>query len=280
MNLSVSESDARSITVDGLLTHYFDVGQGQPVVLLHGSGPGVSAYANWGSLIGELARDFRVLAFDMPGFGKTQRMENGYSVPAWCKHLLGFLEALDLRAATLVGNSLGGSIALAAAATDFSRIARLVLMGTPCGRFEVTPALRAGRVYDGSQASMRQVLEMFPHDKSLVTESMVQSRWQAGQEPGALEAFKSLVPDEPGSDGAPVTVSGVPEKIVARLSQPILVLHGREDEVVPSELGLRIHRAAQNSEFHSFSGCGHWVQLERREGFLELTRNFAKAGKP
>lgn len=273
----VSEEDARSITVDGLLTNYFDIGKGRTVVLLHGSGPGVSAYANWGQLIGDLAQEFRVLAFDMPGFGLSQRMTGGYSVPAWCKHLLDFLEILDLQSVTLVGNSLGGSIALSATFTNPARIAKLVLMGTPCGRFEVTPALKAGRIYDGTLASMQEVLKMFPFDKTLVTDEMVQSRWKAAQEPGALEAFKSLVPDEPSSDGGPVIVSGVPEKIVARLTQPILVLHGRDDKVVPFELGLRIHQAAQHSELHSFSGCGHWVQHERSKGFLQLTRDFIKA---
>ncbi len=279
MNQYLSESAAKSVSLDGLLTHYFDMGEGQPLVLLHGSGPGVCAYANWAAVIGELAQDFRVLAFDIPGFGKTERMPS-YGMPVWCKHLLAFLEALQLKDVTLVGNSLGGSIALSTAGTDSSRIRKLILMGTPCGRFEVTNALRAGRIYDGSKASMRQVLEMFPHDKSLITDAMVEARWKAGQEPGALEAFKSLVPDEPGADGAPVTVSGVPEKIVARLAQPILVLHGRDDVVVPFDLGLRIHRAAQRSELHSFSGCGHWVQLERRERFIELTRMFAREAQP
>ncbi len=275
MNHPFSESAGKFLSVDGLPTHYFDLGKGKPLVLLHGSGPGVSAHANWSGVMEDLARDFRVLAFDIPGFGKTQRMPS-YAMPAWCKHTLAFLDALDLADVTLVGNSLGGSIALATAATDSSRIGKLVLMGTPCGRFEVTQALRAGRIYDGSKASMRQVLTMFPHDKSLVSDAMVEARWKAGEEPGALEAFKSLVPDEPGADGAPVMVSGVPEKIVARLTQPMLVLHGRDDTVVPFELGLRIHRAAQRSEMHSFSGCGHWVQLERRERFVELTRMFAK----
>jgi 2-hydroxy-6-oxo-octa-2,4-dienoate hydrolase len=269
----------QSIDVLGIPTNYLEAGEGPPLVLIHGSGPGVSAHANWAGVMPELSKSFRVIALDCPGFGFSGRKPDAqYSMPFWIEHFLAFLDALGLKQVALVGNSFGGSLSLAVAATAPERITKLVLMGTPCGKFQITAGLRAARTYVPSHENLKAMLQMFPFDKSMVDDAMVARRLEASSAPDALTAYRALVPASAVEEGSDGIISGVPEKVVARLQQPILVLHGREDQVVPMELGLRIFTNAPNAQFHGFASCGHWVQVERRDQFVKTALAFLEDG--
>ena len=246
-------------------TNFHEAGSGRPVILLHGSGPGVSAWTNWRRVIPALAGVFSVISPDMAGFGYTERNpELRYDIKLWVKHLIGFMDALGLETASLVGNSFGGSLALAAAARFAGRFDRLVLMGTPCDRFVMTPGLRAGWDYVPSREAMRATMAHFPYDPAIITDELVEDRYQASLIPGAQEGLRK-------------PLSGMPEQVVAGIAHPTLVLHGREDRVIPVEMGLKLGRAMPNAEFHMFGGCGHWVQAERFDGFVALARRHLAA---
>ena len=121
---------AQTVDVGGIATNYHDVGSGSPVVLIHGSGPGVTAWANWRLTMPELGRRFRVVAPDILGLGYTARPEGlRYGMQVWTDHLLGFLDALGLDRVSLVGNSFGGALALGMATRAPERLDKLVLMG-------------------------------------------------------------------------------------------------------------------------------------------------------
>src|SRR6202165_72215 len=118
------------IRAAGLDTNYHDRGEGSPVLLIHGSGPGVTAWANWRLTIPALAESNRVLAPDMAGFGYTERKPGTvYEMNLWVSHLVGFLDALKIDRVSLVGNSFGGALALALAVRHPNRVQKLVLMG-------------------------------------------------------------------------------------------------------------------------------------------------------
>jgi 2-hydroxy-6-oxo-octa-2,4-dienoate hydrolase len=207
----------------------------------------------------------------MAGFGYTERNPDlAYDIKLWVKHLIGFMDALGVDKADLVGNSFGGSLSLAAAARHPDRFERLILMGTPCGKFMMTPGLRAGWDYTPSPENMRTVMAHFPFDPAFITEALVEERYQASLVPGAQEGLRKLLakPNEEGD----TPLSGMPEEVVAKLTQPTLILHGREDRVIPMEMGLRLGRAIPKAEFHLFGQCGHWVQAERFDDFVALAR--------
>lgn len=262
---------AKTIRAMDLDTNFQEAGSGRPVILLHGSGPGVSAWTNWRRVIPALAGEYRVLAPDMAGFGYTERdPELRYDIKLWVQHLIGFMDALGLETASLIGNSFGGSLALAAAARFPRRFNRLVLMGTPCDRFVMTPGLRAGWDYVPSREAMRATMAHFPHDPAIITDELVEDRYQASLIPGAQAGLRRLLV-EPNADGD-TALSGIPEQVVAGITHPTLVLHGREDRVIPVEMGLKLGRAMPNAELHMFGQCGHWVQAERFDGFIALAR--------
>ncbi len=261
----------KSIQALGLNTNFHEAGAGTPVILLHGSGPGVSAWTNWRRVMPELADAFHVYAPDMAGFGYTERRSDlTYDIKLWVKHLIGFMDALGIEKAHLVGNSFGGSLALAAALRHPDRFDRLVLMGTPCGKFAMTPGLRAGWHYQPTLDNMRAVMALFPFDPAFITDALVQERYETSLIPGAQEGLRKLLA-EPSPEGETI-LSGMPEAMVAGLQHRTLILHGREDKVVPPELGLRLAQSIPQAELHLFGQCGHWVQAERFDAFLALTR--------
>jgi 2-hydroxy-6-oxo-octa-2,4-dienoate hydrolase len=266
--------ETTTVDVAGVRTSHLEAGDGSPLVLLHGSGPGVSAASNWAGTIDALGARHRVLAPDLPGFGFTDFRPGGdYDIKVWTGHVLGFLDALGLERVALVGNSLGGAIALALAMRHPERIERIVAMGTPVGEYPLTDGLAAGRAYEPSPEAMRAVMEHFPFDPGIVTDEMVQSRFATSDRPGAQVAMRCLLP-EPAADGGETIVRGLPETALAHVATPTLILHGREDRVIPFEHALRLHRGIADSELHAFGRCGHWVQLERREQFVRLVLDF------
>lgn len=264
------------IAAAGLRTHYHVAGAGVPLVLLHGSGPGVSAWANWSSVIPLLAREFRVYAPDVVGFGSTERPTDAhYDIKLWSRHLLGFLDALQLENATIVGNSFGGGLALALALRHPQRVSRLILMGTPAGEFEQTPGLRSAYDYEPSLDNMAAMLRLFPFDPKWITQEMILVRHEASLLHGGQAAFRKLMP-APSADG-PTIVRGVPEASLRTIQQPTLVLHGREDKVVPLRCAELLSAAIARAELHVFGECGHWVQIEQQARFVDVVRGFVQA---
>lgn len=257
----------KTITAAGFATNYHEAGAGSPVVLLHGSGPGVTARANWGAVIPVLARRYRVLAPDIVGFGFTERPhDERYDIKLWARHLIGFLDALGLEQVAVVGNSFGGGLALATALRHGSRFRRFVLMGTPAGEFQQTPGLRSAWEYEPSLENMERMLKLFPYDPSSVTPEMVRTRHETSLLHGGQAAFRKLVPP-PAPAGEITWVRGVPDQALRTITQPTLVLHGREDAVVPPECALMLHRCIPHSDLHMYGRCGHWVQIEKHDAF-------------
>jgi 2-hydroxy-6-oxo-octa-2,4-dienoate hydrolase len=265
--------ERRDIAVDGRRTSLLEAGDGAPILLLHGSGPGVSAASNWSPVIGALASRFRVIAFDFTGFGESEQVSaDQYDIKLWQRQLIGVLDTLGLESVPMVGNSFGGAMALAAAMRHPERVSQLVLMGTPVGDYPLTPGLRGAREFDGTRENLRAILERFPYDTSMISEAMIDSRIAAATRPGAIDALKALIP-EPASEGETI-IHGIPETYLGSVKTPTLILHGREDRVVPFELGLRLLQGIDDAELHAFGRCGHWVQVERTDDFVRLTTEF------
>lgn len=268
---------SRSIVAHGILTNYHDVGDGAPIVLLHGSGAGVSAYANWRLSLPVLGREFRVLAPDIVGFGFTERPPGArYTLELWLAHALGFLDALALPRVDIVGNSFGGALALALAARAPDRVGRLVLMGSAGTTFELTPGLDAAWGYMPSLANMRRLLDIFAFDRKLVTDDLARLRYEASIRPGFQESFSQMFP-------APrqrwIDALATPDAALRALPHQALLIHGREDQVVPLSSSLRLFDLIPRAELHVFGQCGHWTQIEHAARFNQLVANFFTQAK-
>jgi 2-hydroxymuconate-semialdehyde hydrolase len=262
----------RTITAAGIRTNYHDEGAGAPVVLLHGSGPGVTAYANWRLTIPALRARHRVIAPDLIGFGETERPAGiVYRLETWVRHALGLLDALALPRVDLVGNSFGGALALALALRHPERVRRLVLMGSAGLSFPITAGLEAVWGYEPSVEAMRRLLDVFAFDQSLVGDDLARVRHAASLRPGYQEAFSAMfpAPRQRWVDGL-----ASDERDLARLPHPTLIVHGREDRVIPPSCSQRLLELIPDAQLHVFGRCGHWTQIEHAGRFSRLVLDF------
>lgn len=260
----------KTVEAFGLETNYLEQGEGAPLLLLHGSGPGVSAWTNWRKVMPAFAKHFRVIAPDLAGFGYTERTPDFvYDIKHWGKHLLAFLDALDLKKVHAIGNSFGGSLLLATAARFPERFDRVCLMGTPCDKFIMTDGLKAGWNYEPSLENMLAAMSLFPYSPETITDELVQERYETSLIPGAQEGLRKLLA-KPNEDGDTI-LSGMPEHVVAKIEHPAIVVHGRDDKVIPVEMGIKIAKNMPNADLHVFSKCGHWVMAERPADFIKTT---------
>lgn len=275
---AASPEIGRTVQAAGLATNVHDQGSGPPVLLIHGSGPGVSAWANWRLVLPVLARERRVIAPDMAGFGFSQRLnladaheQRRYGMDLWVNQAVGLLDALDIERADLVGNSFGGALALALAIRHPARVRRLVLMGSAGVPFAITPGLEAVWGYEPSLAAMRGLLDIFAHDRALVTDELAQLRYAASIRPGFQESFSAMFP-------APrqrwVDAMASPEAAIRALPHETLVIHGREDQVIPLQNSLTLAAWIPNAQLHVFGHCGHWTQIEHAGRFAQLVSHF------
>jgi 2-hydroxymuconate-semialdehyde hydrolase len=263
---------SKTIVADGIATNYHDVGQGFPVMMIHGSGPGVTAWANWRLSIPELAKGARVIAPDMVGFGYTERPADvRYNLDTWVAQAIGLLDALDIPCADIVGNSFGGALALALTIRHPKRVRRLVLMGAAGISFPITPSLDEVWGYTPSIAAMRRMLDVFAYDRALVNDELAELRYKASIRPGFQEAFSAMFP-------APrqrwVEMLASQEADIRAIKHDTLVIHGREDLIIPVSNSLTLAEWIPRSQLHVFGQCGHWTQIEHAARFNQLVANF------
>jgi len=256
----------------GIRTSYLEAGSGETVLMLHGSGPGVSAQANWQHNIPALAQHFHVLAPDIVGFGATERPHDViYSLRGWTDHVWAFLDSLGINSVRVVGNSLGGRIALQMATDRPDRITKLVLMGTPGVGMTPSEGLAALRAYEPSHDAMRDLLRnYFAVDPAMITDELVEIRYQASIADGAYEAYRAMFFD-PRHAGSAL---GITESEVRSIATPALLVHGREDKVVPVEVSVTMVGLLPHADLHVFSACGHWTQIERADEFSSVVTDY------
>lgn len=284
MSASSSECNpevANTIAAAGIRTNYHDLGSGDPVLLVHGSGPGVSAWANWRLVMPALAQQRRVIAPDMAGFGYSERPEGfAYGMDAWVAQAVGLLDALEIARADLVGNSFGGGLALALAIRHPERVRRLVLMGSVGVPFAITPGLDAVWGYEPSLDAMRALLDIFAFDRALVTDELARLRYEASIRPGFQESFAAMFP-APRQRWVDALASR--EQDIRRIPHETLVIHGREDRVIPLSNACTLAGWIARAQLHVYGRCGHWTQIEHAARFARLVGDFlaeARADEP
>ena len=270
--MNTSPEIGLSTNAGGIATNYHDQGAGDPVLLLHGSGPGVSAWANWRLVIPHLAGNFRTIAPDIVGFGFTERPEGiRYDMETWLEHALDFLDAMGIEKAHVVGNSFGGALSVALAIHAPERVSRLVLMGSVALEFELTEGLDLTWGYTPSLDNMRRLLDLFAYNRSLVNDELAQLRYEASMRPGVQESYAAMFP-APRQDGIRKICSQ--EADVKTIRHETLIIHGRDDQVIPVSCSEDLFRCIKNSQLHIFGNCGHWTQIEHNRRFNKLVTDF------
>lgn len=252
-------------TAQGELTHYHEMGEGTPVLFLHGSGTGVSAAANWWLNLPALAKNMRCIAIDSIGYGQTVVAEGTqYGIREWVEHAIRVLDALKIEKTWLVGNSLGGWVALQMAIDYPDRIAGIISMGT--GGAKKTAALAGHAKPTLTEEGIRKTLEQFVVDKSLVTNELVTVRYEAALNDSASDRlYEVITARDRDREIFPLDF----EKL-AQLTMPVLLIHGTQDTVIPVSRTWDLLQVIPHADVHIFSQCGHWSQVERADEFNQV----------
>ena len=260
------------IDAGGIKTNYHDLGEGEPTVLIHGSGPGVTGFANWAKSLPTLSEKMRVIAPDMLGFGFTETPEGAeYTLENWVKHLVGLLDALNIEKANLVGNSFGGALTLAMAIKHPERVNRIVLMGAAGVHFELTEGLDFTWGYTPSIENMKKMLDLFAYSRDLVSDDLARMRFEASNRPGVQERFAAMFP-APRQRSIEALASD--EDDIRKIQAPALIIHGREDVILPYTNSLKMFELLPNAQLHMIGKCGHWTQIEHTRRFNSMLIDF------
>ncbi|MAT05529.1 MAG: alpha/beta hydrolase [Acidimicrobiaceae bacterium] len=260
-------------TADGEWTTYYDEGQGTPVVFIHGSGLGVSAAANWSLTLPAFAPRYRTIAMDLAGFGRTMPgPSTAYGIRGWVDQIVRLLDHLEVERTWLVGNSLGGWVALRMVLSYPDRVEGLIGMGTGGGPRSTGSPLPALNTEDGA-ARMRSVLERFVTDPSLITDELVGERVDVATSPGAHERVTTAITArDRDRENDPLT-----SEELRSIDQPVLLVHGRNDAVIPPARSVSLADDLTNCDLLILSNCGHWSQIERRQLFESAVMAFIES---
>ena len=261
------------IEAGGYRTHYHETGNGEVLLFIHGSGPGVTAWANWRLAIPVFAEHYRVLAPDVLGFGYSDRPAGiAYGKDVWVEHLIAFLDAKGVTKCHIVGNSMGGGLAIALAVKRPDLVDRMVLMGSSGVPFPITPGLEAVWGYEPGREAMRTLIaEYFAYDASIASDSLVELRYAASMQPGFQDSYSRMFPP-PRQNG--VDDLATPAADIKRIKAQTLLVHGREDKVLPLAVSYELFSLLPNAQLHVFGHCGHWTQIERMAEFNAIVAAF------
>lgn len=287
LTLNAETSSRFADLPSGLRLHYHEAGDPSldTVVLLHGGGPGASAWSNFGRTLGVLSENFHVLAVDQPGFGQSSKPSEfdkqffTYSANA----LAELLDVLGIERAHCVGNSLGGGTSVRLALDHPAKAGRLVLMapgGLGLNIFAPDPTEGIKKLYafaappGPSPAKLAAFLRTLVFDQSMITDELVAERFRYASDPENLASMRAL--------GASFMRPGAFEDAMLwreayRLRQRVLLVWGREDRVNPLDGAFAALKLIPRAQLHVFGGCGHWAMLEKFDEFNTLTTQFLEA---
>lgn len=265
------ENTLRELHTDAGVLRYHEAGDGPPLLLLHGSGPGVTGWRNYRGNIGFFARHFRCLVLEFPGFGVSDPTDQ-HPMMAAPAAVLRFLKGLGLDRVDVIGNSMGGIVAANLAIAHPNLFRRIVTIGG-VGRniFSPGPGEGINLLMDFTDNPSREALVRWLHsmvyDRSIVTEEMIEERWALATEPKTLEsarrmysraAMTATAAAAAAADQAPYWA------MLHKITAPTLITWGRDDRVSPVDMALLPLRTLPRGEIHIFPNCGHWVMIEQK----------------
>lgn len=275
------QDSLREVTTDAGVLRYHEAGDGPPLLMLHGSGPGVTGWRNYRGNLAFFAQHFRCLVLEFPGFGVSDDF-GGHPMLDAQKAAVVFADALGLDQVDIIGNSMGGGVGINFAINHPDRVRRLVAIGgIGTNIFGPGPSegirLLQEFTEDPTRARLVDWLNSMVYDPALVTDELIEERWALATGPETLEsarrmygkaAFAAMLETMRNADFP------LPWAIMHKVKAPTLLTWGRDDRVSPLDMALIPMRTIPNAELHVFPNCGHWVMIEAKAAFERTVLSF------
>jgi pimeloyl-ACP methyl ester carboxylesterase len=269
-------------------TRTVEAGDGQPLLLLHGIGGHAEA---WARNVVSLGRSSRALAIDLLWHGYSSKPEyvSGEDIPAYASQVLDLLDAEGIEQVDIEGESLGGWVGMWMALHHRQRVRRLVLNTTAGIRWEpgsVPERPPEGRkllaqrslaaISDPTRETIRQRLEWLMASPERVTDELVEVRYRLYSDDGVRASLRDVFQDAFGEGGTPRKL--IPERQLADIAAPTLVLWTGHDPSAPPEVGRRIASLIPGARFECLEDAGHWPQWELPEEHDRIVSAFLADG--
>lgn len=261
--------------------HYHEAGTGPVLLLLHGSGPGVTGWANFEKNLPVFAPHFRTFIVDLPGYGGSAPVE-GNPMQVSVDAVIRFMDSMMIESAHILGNSLGGIVGAMFAAQHPKRINSFVSIGgIGYNVFTAFPGeginLLTEFAEDPTRERLVQWLRSMVYDQSLITDELIERRLKQALDPVTMASSKKLY-----SRAAMAGMKAMNEgpnvamtfSYLAAIQAPTLLTWGRDDRVSPLERAFVAMRMIPNCELHVFPKCGHWAMIEHNNAFERLVIEF------
>jgi len=264
----IERMPVHTVLVHGHQIAYLDVGEGQPVILIHGFG---GSMWQWEYQQHALSQHFRVLTLDLPGAGLSDKPDIDYRPDQMLDYFVRFMDAAKIPQATLVGNSMGAGLAIGMALTHPTRVDKLVLIdGLPQHVMKklTSPSVRRaletsappwlvsfGNMLFGG-LMIESILQEIVHDPALLTPAVIERSNRNRQRPGLIKPILTA------RESLPLWESGFAARL-GEITHPTLVVWGEEDRVFPIAVGEEIHHTIKGSRFVRIPTAGHIPQWER-----------------
>ncbi len=270
------EGTKRELTTDKGVLRYHEAGDpdAPTLLLLHGSGPGVTGWRNYRGNLGFFAQTHHCYILEFPGFGVSAPWD-GIPVLTAGSSVTRFMDALDIESAPMIGNSMGGVVAVNLAIKKPERVSKLVTIGgVGPNLFSPSPSEGLRLLQEFADAPDRDKLirwlNAMVYDRSLVTDELIEERWEVALNPDALRTARAMY----GSASFEMqqqflATADIPPywSMLHKISCPTLLTWGRDDRVSPPDMALLPLRQIPEAELHIFPRCGHWVMIEAKASF-------------
>ncbi len=282
------ESTRRELATDAGVLRYHEAGTGPPLLMIHGSGPGVTGWRNFGDNLAAFVPDFRCLVLELPGFGVSDTTDQHPMVAA-LPAVIRFLDGMGLDRVDVIGNSMGGGVASRLAIAQPDRVRRLVTVGG-IGRnlFSAAPGEGINLLVEFTENPTRDRLvcwlRSMVFDPAMVTEDLIEQRWAQATDPETLEVARRMY-SRAAIEGS-FAMAGSSAQATpgwAQLDQikaSTLITWGRDDRVSPLDMMLIPMRIIPDVQVHVFSRCGHWAMIEQKHAWESTVRAFLTAIDP
>jgi 3-oxoadipate enol-lactonase len=258
-NVAANPSPTKTISTDGTQIATYARGGGKPVVMINGLG---ASAQDWGPLGDQLAQRARLIAFDNRGAGRSTTPAQPFSLERMAQDVAAVFDAYGLKSASLIGHSMGGMIAQLVAVARPDLVERLVLIGTHSGAQSAVPSTPAARA------------AMFPEEK-LPREVLVRRQFEVYVAPEFLARHRdtfermmtvrlaNLIPLEMWQLQLQAIMQSERAEIIRAIRAPTLIVHGREDQLVPFANGEKLRDLIPGARLAALDDCGHIVNWEK-----------------
>ncbi|MBX5487841.1 MAG: alpha/beta fold hydrolase [Mycolicibacterium hassiacum] len=274
MSTFTYDNTLREVATKRGVLRYHEAGDGPPLLMLHGSGPGVSGWRNYRGNLATFAQHYRCLVLEFPGFGVSDDF-GGHPVIDAQAATVEFVDALQLDRVDVIGNSMGGGVAINFAINHPDRVGRLVTIGG-IGTNIFSPGPSEGirllqEFYeDPTRQRLVDWLKSMVYDQSLITEQLIEERWALASDPKTLESARRMYSKAAYAAMMEMMRKAdvpMPWAVMHKVAAPTLLTWGRDDRVSPLDMSLIPMRTIPNAQLHVFPNCGHWVMIEAKEAF-------------